>query len=257
MNSYAFWAMLCCIYTGASIFSGLSGFGFAAIGSLSLLVLPPTVGVPLLMALSLLTQMASLVALRKELFRRQSVSSKTDYLLPYLIGGMIGLPCGLVLLSYLEKAQLLICLGALLVAYAAYSLCSSRQPLIDQKAPFLNAIGVGAAGGLIGGFSAFPGAALVVWNGLRGASKEESRALTQPYILFMQVIALVLLYANSASTFSSEFWRVLLVATPLALIGNFIGVNIYKQTGDIGYRKITLAALGFSGLVLIVKTTLI
>jgi hypothetical protein len=49
------------------------------------------------------------------------------------------------------------------------------------------AAAVGAAGGIIGGFSAFPGAMPVVYMGLRGLSKAETRAITQPYILVDQI----------------------------------------------------------------------
>jgi uncharacterized protein len=256
MDTYTSLAVLGCIYAGSSIFSGLSGFGFAAIGSLSLLILPPAIGVPLLMALSLTTQTASLVSLRKELLKQSQVMK--SHLLPLFVGGAIGVPCGLQLLTYLDATQLLIGLGILLISYAAHSIWNSRQiALKGQKNTFWQAVGVGATGGLIGGFSAFPGAALVVWNGLRGAGKEEGRALTQPYILFMQIIGLAFLYINRPSTFTSDFWLILLIATPLVLLGNCFGVSIYRRTGDLGYRKVTLIALGLSGLGLIGKTVFI
>jgi hypothetical protein len=45
------------------------------------------------------------------------------------------------------------------------------------------AVAVGAAGGIIGGFAAFPGSMPVVYLGLRGVSKANTRGITQPYIL--------------------------------------------------------------------------
>lgn len=39
--------LLVAIYAVAAIFSGLSGFGFSAIGALSLVILPAQLGVPL------------------------------------------------------------------------------------------------------------------------------------------------------------------------------------------------------------------
>lgn len=250
-------ALLGCIYVGSSIFSGLSGFGFAAIGSLSLLLLPPAQGLALLMALSLVTQTASLLSLHRELFSGQSNTGNVRKAWPFLVGGAIGMPFGLIAIAYLKTAQLLVALGVFLMAYAIYAFWSPSQGLLKHHSPKLwQAAGVGAIGGLIGGFSAFPGAALVVWNGLRGRSKEESRALTQPYILFMQILGLVLLFINRPATFTQAFWQTFLIATPLALLGNYIGVGIYKRTGDLGYRQITLAALGLSGLGLVVKSVL-
>lgn len=60
-------ALLAVVYTGAAVLSGLSGFGFAAIGALSPIVLPPQLGIPLLMALSLATQSTSLRVLWRDL----------------------------------------------------------------------------------------------------------------------------------------------------------------------------------------------
>jgi len=63
--------------------------------------------------------------------------------------------------------------------------------------PGIKAIAVpnvfGFAGGLIGGFTAMPGAAPTIWCNLRGMSKNEQRGLVQPYITIMQCIAIALL----------------------------------------------------------------
>ena len=247
-------ALLGCIYAGSSIFSGLSGFGFSALGSLSLFLLPPAQGVALLMALSLITQTASLLALRRELFSGQSITANARKVGPLLAGGAIGMPFGLMALAHLKVTQLLVALGLFLMAYAIYAFWSPKQGVLKHQAPKLwQATGVGAIGGLIGGFSAFPSAALVVWNGLRGCGKAESRALTQPYILFMQIIGLTLLCLHRPTTFTPDFWQIFLPAAPLALLGNRVGVGLYKRTGDKGYRQIALAALGLSGLGLVVK----
>jgi uncharacterized protein len=60
------------------------------------------------------------------------------------------------------------------------------------------AVAVGTAGGIIGGFSAFPGSMPVVYLGLRGVSKAETRSITQPYILALQLISLCVLTFTSA-----------------------------------------------------------
>lgn len=112
---------------------------------------------------------------------------------------------------------------------------------------------VGAGGGIVGGFAAFPGSALVIWNGIVGRTKEQSRALTQPYILCMQVVALVLLAALHPQLFDTTFWTRLAVGLPGTLIGNQLGVAVYRRTGDLGYRRITLIMLGLAGTALLLK----
>ena len=114
-----------------------------------------------------------------------------------------------------------------------------------------------AVGGVVGGVSAFPGSALVVWNGLLGVTKAKSRALTQPYIIFMQIVGLWMTLWFYPKAFDPLLWTVLMFALPIALLGTHVGVQIYKKTGDIGYRKFTFVALGVSGLGLLMKMALV
>jgi hypothetical protein len=245
------------IYLTAAIFSGLSGFGFSAIGCLSLLVLPPQRGVVILMALSLVTQASSFRKLWPELSRYALPWRRRDGVLPYLVGGTAGVPVGLAILSALGARELTMALGLLLMAYSAWSLRAGDQHSLRNRVPaHWRSFCVGAIGGVIGGFSAFPGSALVVWNGLRGAGKEEGRALTQPFILWMQVVGVALFVATRPRLFDASFWSILTLALPAALLGNALGVAIYRATGDRGYRRITLAALGLSGAGLIAKVML-
>lgn len=245
------------IYLTASVFSGLSGFGFSAIGCLSLLVLPPQRGVVLLMALSLATQASSFRKLWPELRPFALPWHRRDGVLPYLAGGTVGIPIGLVILNALGTRQLTIALGLLLIAYSLWSLLNESQGRLKDPMPaHWRSFVVGAVGGVVGGFSAFPGSALVVWNGLRGAGKEEGRALTQPFILWMQIVGIVLFAVTRPRLFDASFWAILASALPSALLGNTLGVAIYRTTGDLGYRRITLAALGLSGGGLIVKVML-
>ena len=59
--------MLLSVLGTAGLVSGLSGFGFSAVGAAILVLLPPAKGVPLLMALSTANQLLSLRELRDEM----------------------------------------------------------------------------------------------------------------------------------------------------------------------------------------------
>jgi len=187
-------AALLTIYAVAAVLSGLSGFGFSAIGCLSFAVLSPELAVAMLMGLSLLTQ-----------------------------------------------------------AFGAAALWAGARREPNATRSFF----VGAAGGLVGGFSAFQGSALVVWNARAGAGKEQGRALTQALILSMQVVGLALLLARHPALFGLGFWRLFVVAAPLALVGNRLGIAIYRRTGDTSYRRVTLFALGAAGFGLLVQIALV
>ena len=208
----------------------------------------------MLMGLSLITQASSIRSLWPELRRYALPLTRPDGVVPYLAGGTIGIPAGLAVLATLGSRELTTALGLLLLAYSAWSLSASggARPAERPTHPW-QAFLVGAAGGLVGGFSAFPGAALVVWNGLRGVGKIRGRALTQPYILWMQIVGVSLLVIKRPHLFDAAFWTVFSLGLPAALLGNALGVVIYRRTGDKGYRRITLAALGMTGTGLIFK----
>lgn len=243
------------VYALAAVFSGFAGFGFSAIGFLSLIVMSPTGGIAVLMALSLAVQMAGLKKLLPE-FRQHSQSWKhRDGVGLYMVGGVVGLPIGLNALAMLDKQVLTVGLGVLLMAFAAFS---ARKPVAVNfgtatPSPWTSVM-VGAAGGLLGGFAAFPGAALVVWNSVLGKPKTLGRALTQPFILSMQIIGLLMLCVLRPETFDKPFWMVFLIALPIALLGNRLGISLYLKTGDTDFRKFTLLALAATGLGLILKS---
>lgn len=257
VSSLSAWPLLAALYAVAAVFSGLSGFGFSAIGALSLVMLPPQLGVPLLMVLSVASQALSFGSLARELQQHAGVWHRRDGVMPYLVGGVVGLPIGLAILNSLDARPLMAGLGLLLMAYATWSLRTpTRAALAAPASSLRSAMLVGAAGGVVGGFAAFPGSALVVWNGIVGRTKEQSRALTQPYILCMQTVSLVLLVALRPELFDATFWTLFALALPGTLFGNQLGVAVYRRTGDRGYRRVTLIALGLAGAGLVLKVAL-
>lgn len=247
--------MLGAIYLVAAVLSGLSGFGFSAVGSLSLLVLPPQLGVALLMGLSLIGQLASYRSLRSELCDAGGAAGPwREGVGPYLLGGCLGLPAGLAVLGLVSAATLVMSLGVLLITYSAWALLKP-EGLRLRALPLgpWTGLAVGALGGLVGGFSAFPGAVIVVWSGLIGLTKAHTRALTTPFILGMQVVGLLAICLLWPERLGMAFWGLMILNAPLVLLGNRCGVALYRRTSDRGYRQVTLAALGVSGLGLLLK----
>jgi hypothetical protein len=243
------------IYAASALFSGLSGFGFSAIGTLTLCLVPPQLGICMLMLLSAFTQVMSLSALRDQVLPHDA-SWKGGFL-PYVAGGVLGLPLGLWILARAPSQTLVVALGVLLVAYSIYSIFKPNGLVLPSDETGLgSALVVGAIGGLVGGFSAFPGSALVVWNGLKNVPKERGRALSQPFILFMQLIGLSFVAFARPALFDARLLTLLVLALPLAWAGNRLGIQIYRRASQVNYRLITLAALGVSGLSLLLKAAL-
>ncbi len=230
--------------------SGLSGFGFSAIGALCLIVLPPKVGVPLLMTLSAANQMMSLGQLRADLkpIRQWWPAGPA----PYLLGGMLGAPIGLMILHSLPTASLMLVFGGFLVLYAAYSLARPAARLTVKDNWAASAL-VGLSGGVIGGFTAFPGAPVVVWSGLRHLSKQESRAIVQPFILVLQIFSIAILAVQHPETFGRKFWILVAVTIPAVLPCTLLGVRLYRSLSDVNFRRLTFILLGISGVGLLIK----
>jgi uncharacterized protein len=235
----------------SALMSGLSGFGFSAIGALCLWLLPPKLGVPLLMTLSAANQLMSLRQLKADM--KPLREWWPDGAGPYLLGGFVGVPVGLTILHSLPASQLMAIFGAFLVIYAAYSLLKPDGVRVPIKGGWLVPSLVGALGGVIGGFTAFPGAAVVIWSGLRRLPKSESRAIVQPYILGLQVLSLGMLTIQHPETFDGTYWRLLALMLPVVLPGTLLGVTLYKSLSDINFRRVTFMLLGTSGVGLLVK----
>jgi len=243
-------AMLLLILGLSAMVSGLSGFGFSAIGAICLWLLPPTLAVPLLMALSSANQMMSLGQIRADMkpFRQWWPDGPG----PFIVGGFVGVPIGLWLLHSLPTPVLMVIFGASLVAYAAYSIATpANGHALSGSWPI--SVLVGMAGGIIGGFTAFPGAAVVVWIGRRGFAKAESRAIVQPYIFAMQLVSLAMLAVQHPSTFNSGFWSLFAINIVVVLPGTLLGVYIYKSLSDVNFRRVSFSLLGTSGVAIFTK----
>jgi uncharacterized protein len=235
----------------SAIMSGLSGFGFSAIGALCLWLLPPKLGVPLLMTLSAANQLMSLRQLQADMKPlREWWPGGAG---PYLLGGLAGVPVGLWILHALPASQLMAIFGAFLVIYAAYSLLKPESVRVPIEHGWVVLSLVGVVGGVVGGFTAFPGAAVVIWTGLCRLPKSESRAIVQPYILGLQLVSLGILTIQHPETFDATYWRLLVLMLPVVLPCTLLGVNLYKSLSDINFRRITFMLLGTSGLGLLAK----
>ena len=124
-------AVLVAILAASALMSGLSGFGFSAIGALCLIFLPPKLGVPLLMTLSAANQVMSLRQLKADMAPIKHWWP--DGPAPYLLGGLIGVPVGLAILSSLPTADLMLVFGGFLVIYAGSEGYVDDIPVADVQ----------------------------------------------------------------------------------------------------------------------------
>jgi uncharacterized membrane protein YfcA len=235
--------------------SGLSGFAFSAIGSSCLLLMPPTLAVPLLMALSAANQLMSIGQLHADMPKRWKEVWPNGYG-PYVLGGVLGVPLGIWLLNHLPATKLMLAFGVFLTVYSLYSLLKPPDLKIEASGSAGIGMVVGFIGGTLGGFTAFPGAAVVVWTGLQNIPKQITRSIVQPFILVLQLVSLATdIYAHP-SVFGGRFWILLAIMMPIVLPGTISGVLLYRRLSDVNFKRVSYILLGLSGAGLLIKAIL-
>lgn len=241
----------------AGFVSGLSGFGFSAVGVAVLWVMPPTRAIPLLMALSIANQLLSIAQLKKDMLPLKLWW--TDGPASYIAGGLLGVPIGIWIMANLPAAELTFVTGLILLTYASWMIFKPHTNFF-QRSGTIEHLVVGMIGGIVGGFTAFPGCAVVIWAGLRNLTKHEQRSIVQPYILAMQFASLFgmvfLRYGDLTSNpFDESFWMMFLLLLPIVLPMTNLGVKAFKRLSDVNFKKITLGVLAFSGTGLVYKSS--
>lgn len=233
------WLMLASFV--AAVASGLAGFAFALVASAVFLHLRvPADATPLVLAASLLSQSFSILSLRDAIDWRR--------LAPFLIGGVAGIPLGVLLLQSVSPEPLKRAIGVFLVVYAVYMLVRGvPRPIRFGGAPLDGAVGF--VGGVLGGLGGLSGAIPTPWTALRGWSKSEQRGVYQPYIFVMQAVALVYLYSEGGigpQAVSDFLW-----CLPAVALGVWLGLRLYARVDDATFRRIVLVLLLASGVVLV------
>lgn len=229
------------VFSGAFV-SGLAGFAFSAVaGAILLHVLEPIEAVPLMMACSVGVQATNLWALRKNIQWKQS--------LILMIGGLAGVPIAIWLLHNTDTKTFREVFGGIVALYAGYMLCRPSLTYLQQMNQSRHAL-VGFGGGLIGGLTAMPGAIPTIWCDMHGVPKAQQRGLVQPFIAAMQIFALALLLARH--DLSSKVLVDLALSIPALLAGSALGIFAFRSVNEQTFRRIILAVLLISGVLLFV-----
>lgn len=241
--------LLSLVMVAAGFISGLIGFGFSFVGALALFVFAPKELFPLLLLLSLVTQSASIWSLRRSMVPLRYWWS--DGPLPFIAGAALGVPAGIWLLYNLDPQALCEMVGFIVVGYTVWSfLAKSRN--VTALFPMPGRVLTGVLGGVIGGFTAAPGSAVAIWGTLTGISKEQQRAIVQPFIACTQLIALVdqMIKPGGVPVSVAVYAAALSVVVVAA---NLLGVRVFRGITDDAFKRAVLVLLFGMGIALINK----
>lgn len=167
---------------------------------------------------------------------------------PMLLGGLAGLPLGVLLLDRVDTQWLKGSVGLVLVCYALYNLLRGhvRMPRFGGR----TADGlVGGLGGVLGGASGLAGVAPTVWCAMRGWPPDQQRGTYQPYTLAILALAIPGHAVNGG--LDLRVFTASLVAVPVSLAAGWFGVACYGRLDAQQFRRVVLWLLLISGLLLL------
>jgi uncharacterized membrane protein YfcA len=237
-------AVLVVLFLGAlagGFVSGLAGFGTALMAlGIWLYILPPSVAVPLVLICSIVAQTSTLPSFWRSI----------DFSLvwPFLIGGLAGVPLGILLIAHADPHVFKLSFGVLLLIFPAV-LYLNRKPMAVRFGGRLADGIVGFAGGILGGLAGLSGPIPILWANLRGWGKDERRGVFQTFNWTVLSASLVL-QAGTGLVTTEVLWLGLL-ALPATLFGAWLGTRTYHALSDQNFRDVVLGLLFLSGVALV------
>lgn len=245
MPDIAAWVVVLSGALVAGFITGFAGFGTGLVGAGFWFHALPAGAVPPLVAMaSVAGQLVGMLAVRSSFAWGRAA--------PYLAGGAIGVPFGVIALTLASAESLRLTVGAFLVAYAAYQFSGlGRRGIGDWGGRGADGV-VGIGGGFLGGFAGLSAPLPVAWLQLRGGQSAGQRAVYQPFNLIVLAIASVGMALGGQID-----GRVVVVTAgviPVTLLGAWLGVRAYGGVSERVFRTVVLCLLMASGSVLLFQT---
>jgi len=226
-------------FLGAFV-AGIAGFAFGLIASAVWLhVITPVQSAVLIAAYAILIQGATLWKLRHAV--------RTRRLVPFVVGGAIGIPLGATILNWATPGQMRGVVGAALTLFSIYNLARPTLPAIGGGLACDSFVGVST--GLFAGSTGLAGIPVIIWATLQRWSKDEQRAVFQPVVL--TVFAMTLLWFGGTRQVTAETLRLFVIGLPAVAIGTWVGFHLYGKLDEASFRILVLVLLLLSGLTLL------
>jgi hypothetical protein len=221
--------------------NGLTGFGLALTAhAFWLHVIGPTLAAPLATVCAVMSQLQTLPRIWHDLNVRQ--------LIPFIAGGLAGVPLGTGLLTRIDPQTFKAVMGLVLVCYSGTMLF--LKPAFRSTWGGRAADGVvGLASGFLGGLGGISGVLPAVWAAFRGWTKVESRGVFQAFNVTILTTALISFAV--AGFFTVKLGWLILISAPSTLIGVNAGWQVYRRLSDRSYHTVVLTLLLFAGATLL------
>ncbi|MFA8388152.1 MAG: sulfite exporter TauE/SafE family protein [Pelagibaca sp.] len=228
--------------------NGLAGTGTAlfALGFF-LVALDPVGAVAIVALMSVVTGLQGLWVVRVAL------TQNVPRLMRFIIPGLLGVPVGISLLSFIDADTLKLVIGALLLVYGGFFSFRANLPKFERRTPVLDSL-IGLTGGVLGGMASLSGALPVIWCSMRPWPKAETRAVLQPFNVSVLFTTTVMLWWRGAYT--APTITAFLIALPTSLIAAQIGIAVFHRISDNIFRRLLIGLSLLLGLGILIPALL-
>jgi uncharacterized protein len=225
----------------AGLVQGISGFAFAMVAmSVWVWGIEPRLAAVMAVSGGLVGQVIAVFTVKRGL--------RPAALLPFLAGGLVGVPLGTWALPHLNPAAFKLTLGLFLVVCCPTMLLAHRIPRLHAGGRWADGT-VGLLGGVMGGIGGFSGVLPSLWITLRGWDKDLQRSVIQNFSLVALAVTLASYIVSGLAT--PDMWPKLAVVVPALLLPSLIGARIYHGLSPAAFRRVVLVLLTGAGVAMI------
>jgi len=227
----------------AGFVQGISGFAFALIAtSLWAWTIEPQLLVPTVVVTSLLGQGVSILSVKKEV--------KLARATPFLLGGALGVPVGVLILPMLNAGIFRMSIGIILVIYCSVMLRGRRLPVVQGGGKAADGC-IGLIAGVMGGATGISGPPIILWCASRGWDKDVQRATFQSFFIGTQILIIGIYIAEGL--INARTMQLVMVAALPVIISSWLGSRVFKRFADQHFQKVIFGLLFVSGVTLILN----
>lgn len=228
----------------AGFVQGLSGFAFSMTAlAIWAWAVEPHLAAVLAVFGALTGQIVGVLSMRRGFDLR--------VLLPFLAGGLAGIPIGLWLLPLLDANLFKAMLGLLLVVWCPIMLAAPQLPGILFGGRLADGL-VGMIGGIMSSLGGLAGAVPTLWCSLRGMKKDAQRAVIQNFNL--SILGVTMLTYIATGVVTREMLPMFAIVAPALLIPTFLGTRLYIGISEATFRLIVLSLLTLAGVALLLTS---
>ncbi len=228
----------------AGFVQGLSGFAFGMVAmSFWAWTLDPRLAATLSVFGALVGQLLAVFTVRRAFNLR--------LLLPFVLGGLAGIPLGVAVLPHLDMAWFKALLGGFLALWCPVMLMARSLPPITVGGRLGDTV-AGMAGGVLSGIGGFAGPVPTLWATLRGFGKDEQRAVIQNFNLSMLLVTMGVYLGSGVVTV--QMLPYFAIVAPAMLVPTLLGARLYIGISEARFRQIVLGLLTASGVALLASS---